>query len=141
MGLAPCINKSTSHCGMPFWWFYPAALRRFFLSRWRGRLPAWTKMVEETRVLTRAQLERLFPEAEVYVERFLGIPKSYALFVRAGNDGSGAITSLRRILKGLAVKEAQEPVLIAGEFEAGKAYGSLRGETSRFIKVELTWDF
>ena len=46
--------------------------------------------------------------------------KPYALFVRAGNDGSGAITSLRRILTGLAVREVQEPVLIAGEFDADR---------------------
>ena len=43
--------------------------------------------------------------------------KPYALFVRAGNDGSGAIGSMRRILTGLAVKEVQEPVLIAGDFD------------------------
>jgi multimeric flavodoxin WrbA len=44
--------------------------------------------------------------------------KPFALFVRAGNDGSGAINSMRRILAGLAVREVQEPVLIAGEFDA-----------------------
>lgn len=43
--------------------------------------------------------------------------KPYALFVRAGNDGTGAIGSIRRILSGLAVREVQEPVLIAGEFD------------------------
>lgn len=41
-------------------------------------------------------------------------------FVRAGNDGSGAISSIRRILSGLAVKEVQEPVLIAGDFEESR---------------------
>ena len=46
--------------------------------------------------------------------------KPYALFIRAGNDGSGAINSMRRILSGLAVREIQEPVLIAGEFEAAR---------------------
>lgn len=71
-----------AHCGMPFWWFYPEALRRHFLSRWRRKLPGWTKMIEETRVLSRRQLEHLFPGAEAHVERFLGIPKSYAVFVR-----------------------------------------------------------
>ena len=44
--------------------------------------------------------------------------KPFALFVRAGNDGTGAISSMRRILTGLGVKEVQEPVLIAGEFDA-----------------------
>ncbi|MCH9694679.1 MAG: NAD(P)H-dependent oxidoreductase [Gammaproteobacteria bacterium] len=43
--------------------------------------------------------------------------RSFALFVRAGNDGSGAISSMRRILSGLGVREVQEPLLIAGEFD------------------------
>ena len=46
--------------------------------------------------------------------------RPYALFVRAGNDGSGAITSIRRILTGLSVREVQEPVLIAGEFDESR---------------------
>jgi multimeric flavodoxin WrbA len=50
------------------------------------------------------------------LDRIDGRP--YALFVRAGNDGTGAITSVQRILKGLSVREVQEPVLIAGEFDA-----------------------
>ncbi|MEM8815605.1 MAG: flavodoxin family protein [Pseudomonadota bacterium] len=44
--------------------------------------------------------------------------KPYALFVRAGNDGSGAIGSVQRILKGLKVREVQPPLLIAGEFDS-----------------------
>lgn len=47
--------------------------------------------------------------------RIAGRP--YALFVRAGNDGSGAIASINRILTGLAVRQVQEPLLIAGEFD------------------------
>ncbi len=43
--------------------------------------------------------------------------RPWAMFIRAGNDGSGAISSIRRILAGLAVREVQEPVLIAGEFD------------------------
>ena len=46
--------------------------------------------------------------------------KPYALFVRAGNDGSGAISSMQRILTGLAVREVQQPVLIAGEFDPAR---------------------
>jgi multimeric flavodoxin WrbA len=44
--------------------------------------------------------------------------KPYALFVRAGNDGSGAISSVTRILTGLKVREVQAPVLIAGDFDS-----------------------
>lgn len=46
--------------------------------------------------------------------------KPFALFIRAGNDGSGAISSIRRILTGLAVREVQEPVLIAGDFDESR---------------------
>jgi hypothetical protein len=71
-----------AHCGMPFWWFYPAKLRNYFISRWRQNLPVWTEMVAETTVLTKADLRRLFPEATILVERFLGIPKSYVAYFR-----------------------------------------------------------
>lgn len=43
--------------------------------------------------------------------------KPWGLFVKAGNDGSGAISSVRRIVKGLALKEVQEPVLAVGELD------------------------
>ncbi|MDH3363267.1 MAG: NAD(P)H-dependent oxidoreductase [Gammaproteobacteria bacterium] len=46
--------------------------------------------------------------------------RPWALFVRAGNDGTGAISSVRRILTGLAVKEVQEPLLIKGDFDESR---------------------
>jgi len=46
--------------------------------------------------------------------------KTFALFIKAGNDGSGAISSIRRILTGLAVREVQEPVLFVGEFDESR---------------------
>ncbi len=60
-------------------------------------------------------LDRVFYACEGRID---GCP--WALFVRAGNDGSGAISSVRRILKGLAVREVQEPVLIAGKFDEAR---------------------
>ena len=39
---------------------------------------------------------------------------AHALFVSAGNDGTGAVASVRRILSGLSMKEVQEPVIAAG---------------------------
>ena len=51
-------------------------------------------------------------------DKVSGMP--YALFVRAGNDGTGAISSITRILAGLAVKQVQEPLLIAGEFDESR---------------------
>ena len=44
----------------------------------------------------------------------------YGLFIRAGNDGSGAINSITRILTGLSVKQVQDPVLIAGKFDESR---------------------
>ena len=41
---------------------------------------------------------------------------SYALFIRAGNDGTGAVTSIERIVSGLRWKLVQEPVICAGDF-------------------------
>jgi multimeric flavodoxin WrbA len=43
--------------------------------------------------------------------------KPYALFVRAGNDCSGALASMQRILQGLSVRQVQESVLLAGDFD------------------------
>ena len=52
------------------------------------------------------------------LDKIDGLP--YALFVRAGNDGTGAITSMTRSLTGLKVKQVQEPVLIVGDFDPGR---------------------
>jgi len=69
-----------AHCGMPFWWFYPARLRHYFIERWRQKLPAWTEMVEETTVLTKADMQQLFPDATIWVETWFGLPKSYTAY-------------------------------------------------------------
>ncbi|HEV7261073.1 MAG TPA: class I SAM-dependent methyltransferase [Bosea sp. (in: a-proteobacteria)] len=68
------------HNGMPFWWFWPQALRAATIKRWKRTLPAWTEMVEGTDIVSREEMHRLFPEAEIYVERVWGIPKSYTAF-------------------------------------------------------------
>lgn len=46
--------------------------------------------------------------------------KPYALFVKAGNDGSGAITSVTRIVTGLKLKAVCEPLLFVGEFDESR---------------------
>ncbi|MEM9207890.1 MAG: flavodoxin family protein [Pseudomonadota bacterium] len=56
--------------------------------------------------------DRIFYPCE---NRIAGLP--CALFIRAGNDGTGALTSVRRILSGLGVREVQDPVLLVGEFD------------------------
>ncbi len=57
-------------------------------------------------------LDRVYYPCE---DKIGGMP--YALFVRAGNDGSGAICSITRILTGLNVRQVQDPLLIAGDFD------------------------
>jgi hypothetical protein len=69
-----------AHCGMPLWWFYPEGVRQAFLERWRKKLPAWTEMVEGTRVLTLDRVRALFPGSSVYTEWAFGFPKSYAMY-------------------------------------------------------------
>ena len=41
----------------------------------------------------------------------------YALFIRAGNDGQGARTSIERIVAGLKWKQVQEPLICSGPWQ------------------------
>lgn len=45
-----------------------------------------------------------------------GLP--WALVVRAGNDGTGARSSIERIVSGLSWKAVQEPLLCSGDWQA-----------------------
>ena len=80
-------------------------------------------------------LERVFYPCEGKVE---GRP--WALFVGAGQDGSGAVNSVERIVTGLRLKKAHEPVIglkeltpeiiarcedLGATFAAGLAIGAL----------------
>ena len=47
--------------------------------------------------------------------RLAGMP--YAVVVGAGNDGTGALAALRRIVRGFPLKEAQEPVVCSGPLD------------------------
>ena len=69
-----------AHTGMPFWWYYPESLRQSFISKWRVELPPWTEMVEGTTIVERPELESIFPDATISVERALGIVKSYVAY-------------------------------------------------------------
>lgn len=50
------------------------------------------------------------------LEHTQGLP--YGLFIRAGNDGRGALASIERIVTGLRWRQVVPPVIIAGEFDA-----------------------
>ena len=50
------------------------------------------------------------------LEETEGLP--YSLFIRAGNDGSGAYTSMERIITGLSWRAVVDPVIAKGEFRS-----------------------
>lgn len=58
-------------------------------------------------------LDRTYYPAE---GKTIGLP--WALFVSAGNDGSGAVTALERIALGYQWKKAAEAVIVKGEPDA-----------------------
>ena len=43
--------------------------------------------------------------------------RPYGLFVKAGNDGTGTISSVQRIVTGLELKLVAEPLLLVGSFQ------------------------
>lgn len=57
--------------------------------------------------------DRTFYPAEPFA---LNIP--YGVFISAGNDGSGALRQLQRIVKGYPMRAVAEPVIVRGEVTA-----------------------
>jgi hypothetical protein len=55
-------------------------------------------------------LERIY---YVLIDETPGLP--YALFVKGGHDGDGAVRSVERILTGLKWRAALPPLLVTGE--------------------------
>ncbi len=51
------------------------------------------------------------------LDKTAGLP--YALFVRAGNDGQGAKTSVERIVTGLRWNAVQTALVLKGEYKSG----------------------
>ena len=43
--------------------------------------------------------------------------KPYALAVKAGNDGTGTVNAVTRIVAGLKLKQVSEPLLMVGSFQ------------------------
>jgi len=48
------------------------------------------------------------------LEETQGLP--YALFIKGGNDGTGARSSVERIVAGLRWRAVQDPIIMAGKF-------------------------
>ncbi len=56
--------------------------------------------------------DRTFYEVEGELEG-----KPMAIFIGAGNDGQGALSSIRRICTGYRFKEVQEPLIVVGDLQ------------------------
>jgi len=78
------------HTGVPFYWTLPEGVRQGLLRRWHRKLPGWTNMIKNTRVLSQSRMRTLFPDGQVYIERKLGLEKSYS-FYRPHPGGALAI--------------------------------------------------
>jgi len=57
-------------------------------------------------------LERIYPWFEEVPNRSPGLP--YLLISKGGNDGTGAVRDVTRIVTGLRWKEALPPIVVAG---------------------------
>jgi hypothetical protein len=68
------------HTGVPLYWKLPERGRKYLLRSWQKKLPAWTDMIRETRILTEPQLKELFPDGKIYREKKFGFEKSYSLY-------------------------------------------------------------
>jgi hypothetical protein len=83
------------HFLFPWFQFLPRSLQvsmvQHFDMGWYRRQPevqAATALVVEHRLLTEDELRRLFPTAELYHERFLGLTKSFVAYGGWGQAGS-----------------------------------------------------
>ncbi|MDJ0662243.1 MAG: class I SAM-dependent methyltransferase [Crocosphaera sp.] len=78
----PCkVFPIEAHTGMLFWWYYPDSVRKYFISRWSQKLPAWTEMVKHTTIIHKETLESLFPNGSMITEWFV-LPKSLIVYRR-----------------------------------------------------------
>ena len=59
----------------------------------------------------------LFDRTYEQVEQEM-VGKSYAVVISAGNDGTGALTSVERIVAGYKLRKVQEPIIFSGAVSA-----------------------
>ena len=69
-----------AHTGIPLWWFLPKFVKLSLHKRWKRKLPAWNEMISGTVVIRKTAFRKYFPDATIYTERLIGIPKSYYAF-------------------------------------------------------------
>lgn len=56
-----------------------------------------------------------FLDRTFYAASAQQLNRAYALLISAGNDGSGAVRQLTRILRGYPLREVAEPLIVRGE--------------------------
>jgi len=69
-----------AHTGVPYYFRLPEFAREALVARWEKKLPAWTEFIRGTCVVSRAEMQELFPRSELYLERKLLLEKSYAVY-------------------------------------------------------------
>jgi hypothetical protein len=75
------------HFAFPFFQYLPVSIRVWLIMHfnlgWFKRIPEKTRarqIVNDIRLLNRQELKFLFPNAEIFVERFLGLISSYIVY-------------------------------------------------------------
>jgi hypothetical protein len=68
------------HTGVPFYWKLPQLWRESLMNSWEKKLPAWSEMIKELRVLSKKDMIKLFPKSEIYIERKFLLEKSYTFY-------------------------------------------------------------
>jgi Methyltransferase domain len=69
-----------AHTRIPFYWQRSPKSRQAILDRWAQRVPVWTEMLRDTRVLSAKRMQELFPDGQLYQEKVFGIEKSNAMY-------------------------------------------------------------
>lgn len=72
------------HTGTPYFWHIPSPLRQRMVAHWQRTNPVFGDDVAATRGISRRRLQLLFPNAEIWTERVLGMPKSIVAYRPAG---------------------------------------------------------
>jgi hypothetical protein len=83
------------HTGMPFFFRLPREVRERLIARWRASLPLYAEMVEGTTVVSREEMRALFPDAQIFTERVLGMEKSYSFYRTAEMHASRDVREAR----------------------------------------------
>jgi hypothetical protein len=75
-------------------------------------------------------LERIYPWFEEVPDRRPGMP--YLLISKGGNDGTGAVRDVSRILTGLGWKQVLPPIIVAGRV-TDERLAEVREQAATFV--------